>query len=128
MVQVEKNLYLFVNVARKTELGISGFGISVTTMEEVFIKVGEGTDETLDQRYILGFIVVSIVICLTTCLIFCGIMQQIIHDPSVIMFVLLESSAVVLAVIFLFHILSLTPPDKLLLLKMVTHMHQLLLY
>ena len=31
----------------KTNLGISSFGISITTMEEVFIKVGEGTDETL---------------------------------------------------------------------------------
>ena len=41
-------------VARKTELGISGFGISVTTMEEVFIKVGEGTDETLERRYTIS--------------------------------------------------------------------------
>ena len=37
--------------AQKENLGIAGFGISVTTMEEVFIKVGEGTDETLDERY-----------------------------------------------------------------------------
>lgn len=29
-------------------LGISSYGISITTMEEVFIKVGEGTDETLN--------------------------------------------------------------------------------
>ena len=36
--------------ARKTELAVSSFGVSVTTMEEVFIKVGEGTDETLDER------------------------------------------------------------------------------
>ncbi|CAI8053623.1 ATP-binding cassette sub-family A member 3 [Geodia barretti] len=36
--------------AQKEQLGIAGFGISVTTMEEVFIKVGEGTDETLDER------------------------------------------------------------------------------
>lgn len=36
--------------AQKEPLGIAGFGISVTTMEEVFIKVGEGTDETLDER------------------------------------------------------------------------------
>ena len=36
--------------ARKSELGIAGFGISVTTMEEVFIKVGEGTDESLERR------------------------------------------------------------------------------
>lgn len=33
-------------IAQKGQLGISGFGISVTTMEEVFIKVGENnTDE-----------------------------------------------------------------------------------
>ena len=39
-----------VHTARKSELGIAGFGISLTTMEEVFIKVGEGTDETLKHR------------------------------------------------------------------------------
>ena len=39
-------------VAHKDELGIAGFGISVTTMEEVFIKVGEGTDESLEHRYL----------------------------------------------------------------------------
>ena len=33
-------------LGQKKELGISGFGISVTTMEEVFIKVGDsGVDE-----------------------------------------------------------------------------------
>ena len=36
--------------ARKSDLGIAGFGISVTTMEEVFMKVGEGTDESLERR------------------------------------------------------------------------------
>ena len=36
--------------ADKTDLGIQSFGVSITTMEEVFIKVGEGTDETLDDR------------------------------------------------------------------------------
>ena len=43
-------MYIHVFAARKDELGIAGFGISVTTMEEVFIKVGEGTDETLQER------------------------------------------------------------------------------
>ena len=43
-------LCMYVFAARKDELGIAGFGISVTTMEEVFIKVGEGTDETLQER------------------------------------------------------------------------------
>ena len=38
--------------AEKTALGIVSFGISVTTMEEVFMKVGEGTtDEILNDRY-----------------------------------------------------------------------------
>ena len=32
-------------IAHKVQLGISGFGISVTTMEEVFIKVGENNVE-----------------------------------------------------------------------------------
>ena len=38
--------------ARKAELGISSFGVSVTTMEEVFMKVGEGTEETLETRWV----------------------------------------------------------------------------
>lgn len=33
------------HVVHKRQLGISGFGISVTTMEEVFIKVGENSIE-----------------------------------------------------------------------------------
>ena len=37
--------------AEKAALGIVSFGVSVTTMEEVFIKVGEGmTDEALIDR------------------------------------------------------------------------------
>ena len=36
--------------ADKVPLGIQSFGVSITTMEEVFMKVGEGTDETLDDR------------------------------------------------------------------------------
>ena len=36
-------------IAHKKELGISGFGISVTTMEEVFIKVGENSVEEVTQ-------------------------------------------------------------------------------
>ena len=35
---------------KKDELGIVSFGVSITTMEEVFMKVGEGTDQTLDDR------------------------------------------------------------------------------
>ncbi|XP_019855200.1 PREDICTED: ATP-binding cassette sub-family A member 3-like [Amphimedon queenslandica] len=33
--------------SRKEELGINSFGVSVTTMEEVFIRVSSGTDEIL---------------------------------------------------------------------------------
>ena len=33
----------------KREYGISSFGVSVTTMEEVFIKVGEGSSELEDM-------------------------------------------------------------------------------
>ena len=33
----------------KREYGISSFGVSVTTMEEVFIKVGEGSSELQDR-------------------------------------------------------------------------------
>jgi len=36
-------------LARKVDLGISGFGVSVTTMEEVFIKVGEGANTEEEQ-------------------------------------------------------------------------------
>ena len=32
---------------------MSSFGVSITTMEEVFIKVGEGTDETLENRLVV---------------------------------------------------------------------------
>lgn len=39
---LKRNLYF---VEKKDEFGISSFGISVTTLEEVFLKVGEG--ETL---------------------------------------------------------------------------------
>ncbi len=38
-------------IARKIELGVSSFGVSITTMEEVFIKVGDGTDDTLETRF-----------------------------------------------------------------------------
>lgn len=35
----------------KLELGVASFGVSVTTMEEVFIKVGEDSGESLDERW-----------------------------------------------------------------------------
>ena len=43
-------------VARKVDLGLSSFGVSVTTMEEVFIQVGRGTDETLESRLVLDML------------------------------------------------------------------------
>ena len=42
--------HVLINPATKTELGISSFGVSVTTMEEVFIRVGTGDDEALKSR------------------------------------------------------------------------------
>ena len=36
--------------ANKSDLGIAGFGISVTTMEEVFLKVKEESDESIESR------------------------------------------------------------------------------
>ncbi len=36
--------------AHKGELGISSFGVSVTTMEDVFIKVGKGLEDTIGAR------------------------------------------------------------------------------
>ena len=42
--------------AEKTALGIQSFGISVTTMEEVFMKVGEGVE---DERYVICIIILQ---------------------------------------------------------------------
>ena len=39
--------FILLHIAQKKQLGISGFGISITTMEEVFIKVGENNMEEL---------------------------------------------------------------------------------
>ena len=35
----------------RESLGISSFGLSLTTMEEVFMKVGSGSTETAETRY-----------------------------------------------------------------------------
>lgn len=35
---------------RRQELGIASYGASVTTMEEVFLKVGEEMDSTLSEK------------------------------------------------------------------------------
>ena len=32
--------------------GITSFGVSVTTLEEVFMKVGEGSEKTVDDLYV----------------------------------------------------------------------------
>ena len=34
------------------EYGITSFGVSVTTLEEVFMKVGEGAEKTVDNLYV----------------------------------------------------------------------------
>lgn len=33
------------SACQKGELGIAGYGVSVTTLEEVFLRVGHGSDE-----------------------------------------------------------------------------------
>lgn len=38
------------------EYGITSFGVSVTTLEEVFMKVGEGAERTVDDLYVLQII------------------------------------------------------------------------
>ena len=35
------------------EYGITSFGVSVTTLEEVFMKVGEGAEKTVDDLYVV---------------------------------------------------------------------------
>ena len=47
------------NLGQKESLGISSFGVSVTTMEEVFTKVGElgekpeDIDEAMRERHVI---------------------------------------------------------------------------
>jgi len=31
------------------KFGLTSFGVSITTLEEVFIKVGEGSEKTVDD-------------------------------------------------------------------------------
>lgn len=38
---------LLCNIDKLEEYGITSFGVSVTTLEEVFMKVGEGAEKTL---------------------------------------------------------------------------------
>ena len=44
----------------KEKLGIVSYGLSVTTMEEVFMKVGEGVDETAIQETLVIFCLILI--------------------------------------------------------------------
>lgn len=39
-------------VDKMDEFGITSFGVSVTTLEEVFMKVGEGAEKTVDDLYV----------------------------------------------------------------------------
>ena len=51
------NIYAFIAffshiiqlVDKMEEYGIASFGVSVTTLEEVFMKVGEGSEKTVDD-------------------------------------------------------------------------------
>ena len=45
------NMYISTRTAEQDEFGVSSYGISVATMEEVFMKVQEGAEETLRHRY-----------------------------------------------------------------------------
>lgn len=40
----------------KLELGVASLGVSVTTMEEVFLKVRDENQESIQQRYIYNII------------------------------------------------------------------------
>lgn len=42
------------------EYGINSFGVSVTTLEEVFMKVGEGSEKTVDDLYVLHIVTYGI--------------------------------------------------------------------
>ena len=50
--QTTVSLYatLYTTTGRKEELGLAGFGVSVTTMEEVFLKVKDESDEGIESR------------------------------------------------------------------------------
>lgn len=47
---------MYISTADQRDLGVSSYGISVTTMEEVFMKVREGADETLKCRLLPPFL------------------------------------------------------------------------
>lgn len=42
-------MQLFCQLDKLEEYGITSFGVSVTTLEEVFMKVGEGAEKTLQD-------------------------------------------------------------------------------
>jgi len=44
-----EELFIELEIRRK-DLGIASYGASVTTMEEVFLKVGEEMDSTLSEK------------------------------------------------------------------------------
>ena len=46
-------VFFFIQTIDKMdEYGITSFGVSVTTLEEVFMKVGEGAEKTVDDLYV----------------------------------------------------------------------------
>ena len=54
--------HCYVIPARKTDLGVASFGVSVTTMEEVFTKVGEGTDKYFNNRLVVTIVKIPILL------------------------------------------------------------------
>lgn len=44
--------YVLHVLAKKDNLGISSFGLSVTTMEEVFLQVGRDEEEVIEKKYV----------------------------------------------------------------------------
>ena len=53
-------LCVCVCLENRESLGISSFGLSLTTMEEVFLKVGSGSTETSKKRYSVMYVCIYI--------------------------------------------------------------------
>lgn len=47
----------FVLCPQKEELGVAGYGVSVTTLEEVFLRVGHGSEEVRKMSFSFAFAV-----------------------------------------------------------------------
>ena len=51
---IQSFFYMINHPEGKEKLGVSSFGVSVTTLEDVFIKVGEGLEHTVDEVYVFS--------------------------------------------------------------------------